>query len=129
MGCRKAYQTAGRPGTFVERRGDQDVFEVRSGPRVYLGSVDERTVKVGVGDVVLFSPDADADRLADGVLVVVSRRMPHTGTRQILVVEGRALPGGTWQYLPCAEGFAPLLSTDPAVELVGVVVEVRRAFR
>lgn len=82
---------------------------------------------MSVGDSVLFSPDLGPHGRDGAVdLVVVGRKLLHVNAQQIFVAERRPLPGGHWLYLPCAEGFEPLTSYDPAVSVVGVVVEIRR---
>lgn len=89
----------------------------------FRGAPDYRTAPVLETDQILFT-----ERLEVNGSVVVLARRTSADTNEWLVAERRPLPGGHWLYLPCAEGFAPLTSYDAAVDVVGVVVEVRRGF-
>lgn len=98
-----------------------EVEELVDAAGCYRGAVDPRTAQVLATDRIFFSRE-----VASGSFVVVARVV--AGIVEWLVAERRPLPGGHWIFLPCAEGMNALTSYDPAVTIVGVVVEIRRRF-
>ena len=112
----------GRPaGERVVNGLAVELRELLDSAGCFRGALDYRTAPVLEADLVLFTERLD---LA-GPVIIVSRQT-RMDTVEWLVAERRPLPDGHWVYLPCAEGFAPLTSYDAGVEVVGVVVEVRR---